>query len=57
MVSGMKYEPGFGERAVLLYLERRAEHQEESLASTVRQVASILGMSGHAAWLDARGRG
>ena len=33
MVSGIKFEPEFKERAVWLYLERRAEHHEESLAA------------------------
>jgi len=45
MVSGIKFEPEFKERAVRLYLERRVEHQEESLAASVRQVATVLGMS------------
>jgi hypothetical protein len=30
---------------VRLYIERRAEHQEESLAASIRQVASVAGMS------------
>ena len=45
MVSGMKFEREFRERAVRLYLERWAEHQEESLAASVRQVATVHGMS------------
>jgi transposase len=58
MVSGVKFEPGFKERAVRLYIERRAEHQEESLAASIRQVASVVGMSaGHVARMDPRGRG
>lgn len=45
MVSGIRFELEFKERAVRLYLERRAEHQEESLAASVRQVATVLRIS------------
>jgi transposase len=44
MSSGIKYEQEFKERAVRLYLERRAEHQEESKAAAIRHVAKIVGM-------------
>jgi transposase len=42
MSSGIKYEQEFKARAVRLYLERRAEHQEESKAAAVRHVATIV---------------
>jgi hypothetical protein len=40
---GVKFEPEFRDRAVRLYLERRAGHQEESLAALVRQVGRSSG--------------
>jgi transposase len=50
MASEVKFEPEFRDRAVRLYLERRAGHQEESLAASVRQVAAVLGMSVDTSW-------
>lgn len=44
MSSGIKYEQEFKARAVRLYLERRAEHQEESKAAAIRHVATIVGV-------------
>lgn len=44
MTSGIKYEREFKDRAVRLYAERRAEHQEESKAAALRHVAKIVGM-------------
>ena len=44
MTRGIKYEDEFKERTVRLYLERRAEHQEESKAASVRSVAELVGM-------------
>lgn len=44
MASGVKYGQEFKERAVRLYLERRAEYQEESRAEALRQVAAVVSM-------------
>lgn len=44
MTSGIKYEQEFKDRALRMYMERRAEHQEESKAATLRHVAKIVGM-------------
>jgi hypothetical protein len=52
MATGIKYDSEFRKRGAQLYVERRAGHQEESLAAATRQVAGIM----HMPWIPSAPR-